>query len=175
MARGFQIAAFVGYLVSTVALTCFRQDKKVPVNYILLSIFTLSMTWIVGAQCLMNDPIVVLEAASLTLSVTVAITLYAMTTKQDFTIYGPVLMIVSFVFTTAGLLFFMFGYNPGLIWSVFGVLLFSAYLLFNTQMIMGGDKKRYQYDEDSYILAAISLYIDILNIFMYLLQILKDK
>ena len=84
-------------------------------------------------------------------------------------------MIVGFVFCTAGLLFSVFGYNPGLIWSVFGVLLFSAYLLFNTQMIMGGDKKRHQFDEDSYILAAISLYIDILNIFIYLLKILREK
>jgi FtsH-binding integral membrane protein len=39
---------------------------------------------------------------------------------------------------------------------------------------MGGDNKSVQYDEDSYILAAINLYLDIINIFLYLLQILSD-
>ena len=105
---------------------------------------------------------------------TLAITVYAMTTKTDFTVFGPILFIVGFVFGMASLLFGMFGYQPGLGWSILGVILFSFYLLFDTQMIMGGDNKRYQFDEDSYILASVALYIDIVNIFMYLLQILNN-
>ena len=42
-------------------------------------------------------------------------------------------------------------------------------------MIMGGDNKRYQFDEDSYILASVTLYLDIINIFLYILQILDEK
>jgi len=42
-------------------------------------------------------------------------------------------------------------------------------------MIMGGDDKRAQFDEDSYILAAVSLYLDIINLFINLLQILNDE
>ena len=41
-------------------------------------------------------------------------------------------------------------------------------------MKMGGDKKRYQFDEDSYILAAVTLYLDIINIFLYILEILAE-
>ena len=63
----------------------------------------------------------------------------------------------------------------GLLYSVLGVILFSVYLVFDTQMIMGGDNKRYQFDEDSYILAALVLYMDIINIFLYVLQILSDS
>lgn len=106
---------------------------------------------------------------------TLGITVYAMTTKTDFTIYGPILFIVGFVFGMAGILFSMFGFHPGLGWSILGVFIFSFYLLFDTQMIMGGDKKRYQFDEDSYILAAVSLYLDIINIFLYILQILDES
>ena len=91
----------------------------------------------------MTDPIIVLEAAALTFAVTVAITVYAMTTTTDFTICGPFLFIFGFVFVTAGILMSAFGFHPGLAWSVIGVFLFSFYLLFDTQMIMGGDKKRY--------------------------------
>ena len=42
-------------------------------------------------------------------------------------------------------------------------------------MIMGGDSKRYQFSEDSYILAAMALYLDIINIFLYLIEILDEK
>lgn len=39
-------------------------------------------------------------------------------------------------------------------------------------MIVGG-KRKYTLGHDDYILAAIILYLDIINIFLYLLEILK--
>ena len=39
-------------------------------------------------------------------------------------------------------------------------------------MIMGG-KHRYEFSEDDYILAAIMLYLDIINMFLYILRSLK--
>jgi len=86
------------------------MDKKVPANYILLSIFTFCTSWLVATACARTEPLIVLEAAGLTFSMTVAITIYAMTTKTDFTIYGPLLMIVGFVFCTAGFFLAIFGF-----------------------------------------------------------------
>lgn len=114
-----------------------------PHNYTLLAVFTFSTSWLVAIACKRTQPIIVLEAACLTFSVCLAITFFAFTSKTDFTVFAPLLHIVGFVFGMAGLLFMCFGYHPGLAWSVFGVILFSFYLLFDTQMIMGGDKKRY--------------------------------
>ena len=122
-----------------------------------------------------TDPKIVLEAAALTLAVVVAITIYAMTTDTDFTICGPFLYIFGMVFCVGGLLMWAFGSHPGLWWSIIGVILFSFYLLFDTQLIMGGEKRRYQMDEDSYILAAVMLYLDIINIFLYILEIMSKK
>jgi FtsH-binding integral membrane protein len=39
-------------------------------------------------------------------------------------------------------------------------------------MIVGGKNRKYTFDEDSYILAAIVLYLDIINLFLYILEIL---
>ena len=44
-----------------------------------------------------TEPIIVLEAASMTAAMTFAITVYAMTTKTDFTLFGPILYICGFV------------------------------------------------------------------------------
>ena len=103
-----------------------------PNNYILLGIFTVSISWNIAAICVRTKPVVVVEAALLTLSVTLAITFYAMTTDKDFTIYGPILMIVGFVFCTAGFLMAVFGIHRNLFMCIGGVLLFSFYLLFDT-------------------------------------------
>ena len=128
----------------------------------------------VSVVCIKTNHLIVLEAACLTLTVVLAITYYAMTTTTDFTLYGPVLTIISWVVCVAGMLYSVFGYHKSLLWSVGGVILFSFYLLFDTQMIMGGDNKRYQFDEDSYILAAVAIYLDIINLFLYILEILDD-
>ena len=122
----------VCYISSTVALMCCRMDKKVPLNYILLGVFTACVSWMVSLACVRTNPKTVLEAAALTFSMVLGITVYAATTKTDFTIFGPILFIVGFVFGMASILFSMFGYQPGLGWSIIGVILFSFYLLFDT-------------------------------------------
>ena len=53
------------------------------------------------------------------------------------------------------------------------VMIFSFYLIYDTQLIMGG--KRYEIDIDDYILGAIILYTDIITIFIYLLKIFGGR
>ena len=58
---------------------------------------------------------------------------------------------------------------------VVGVLLFSFYLLYDTQIIIGGKHRRYQIEEDSYVLASVALYLDIINMFLYILELLNGE
>jgi protein lifeguard len=164
----------VGYISSICALACCGFDKTVPTNYILLCVFTFCTGWMVSIATIHVKPMIVLEAACLTVAMVFAITLYAMTTSTDFTVFGPLLWIFGMVFGVAGIFLSLFGFTKGLLWSTIGVILFSFYLLYDTQLIMGGENKSAQFDEDSYILAAITLYLDIINIFLYVLQILSD-
>jgi FtsH-binding integral membrane protein len=159
----------VGYIGSICALACCGFDKTVPMNYVFLGIFTFCSGWIVSISTIHVKPVIVLEAAVLTLAMVFSITLYAMTTDTDFTVFGPLLWIFGMVFGVAGIVLSLFGFTKGLLWSTIGVILFSFYLLYDTQLILGGDNKSVQYDEDSYILAAVNLYLDIINIFLYIL------
>mmetsp|Transcript_9178 Transcript_9178/g.13928 ORF Transcript_9178/g.13928 Transcript_9178/m.13928 type:complete len:212 (-) Transcript_9178:34-669(-) len=169
------ITAVVGSLVTCCALVCCGLDKKVPLNYALLGLFTACESLMVGIICLSYNPQVVMEAALLTGAVCLAITLYAMNTKSDFTIFGPIVWILGFIFGMVGILGMFFGFYAHLIYAGIGVFLFSFYLLIDTQMIIGGKNRRYKIDEESYILAAMSLYLDIINIFIYILQLLGDR
>jgi hypothetical protein len=68
------------------------------------------------------------------------------------------------------------GWAPGgarNIYLLMGVLIFSLFLVYDTQMIVGGDHKSYQFDMDDYVLAALVIYLDIINLFILLLQLLN--
>ena len=51
-----------------------------------------------------------------------------------------------------------------------GALIFSLYIVYDTQMMMGG-KHKYSLSPEEYIFAALNLYLDIINLFLYLLSI----
>ena len=131
-------------IISTIcALVCCRLDQKVPLNYALLFVFTFCESWLVASICQRAEPKIVLEAAALTCGMVIGITLFAMFSKTDFTLCGPVLFVCMMVFSIAGIFMACFGFQMGLLWSCLGVILFSFYLIHDTQMILGGKDRRY--------------------------------
>jgi FtsH-binding integral membrane protein len=93
-------------------------------------------------------------------------------TKTDLTGCGPYLMIFCLILIVFGIVA-IFWRDPivHLIYSCLSALLFSIYLIFDTQLVLG--KGKYSYSLDDAYLAAIQLYIDIIEIFLQLLQILS--
>ncbi len=57
-----------------------------------------------------------------------------------------------------------------LVYASLGALIFSIYLVFDTQLMLGG-KHRYSISPEEYVFAALNLYLDIVNIFIYILAI----
>ena len=163
------------YISSICALVCCRLDKQVPINYILLAVFTVCCSWLVSLICLAYPPVIVFEAICLTAAVVVAITFYAATTKDDFTVCGPIVWVVGMIIMTGSILAIFMGPSGRLLYCMMGVLLFSFYLIIDTQLIIGGSKRQYQIDEDSYIIASLLLYLDIINLFLEILKLLGKK
>ena len=115
-------------------------------------------------------PIDLLLRAATTTSVAVGgLSVYALTTRRDFTTFGGLLVSALFALVALGVMQALFGGSWLRSAHVgFSTLVFCAYLVINTQMMMGGDKKR-QIRPDEHILAALNLYTDIINIFMNIL------
>ena len=61
------------------------------------------------------------------------------------------------------------------VYAGIGALLFSLYLVYDTQLIVGGTHRKHQFEIDDYAMAAICLYIDIIQIFMYILTLVGDR
>ena len=94
------------------------------------------------------------------------LSVFAMNTKRDFSAMGKFLFIALIVIVVASLINIFVGSSMlSLAVSGAGALIFSGYILYDTQNIIRGAY-------DSPVLAAVSLYLDILNLFISLLHIL---
>lgn len=158
-------------IISLYALGCFRKlARNVPWNYILLFVFTITESYIVSYIASKYSTSTVLIAAGLTTAMVVGLTLYAIYTKKDFTIMGGLLTVCLIVFIIASLIGAVVRNEIlNLILAAIGVILFGVFLVFDTQMIIGKNKRGYTIDD--YILGAVNLYIDIVQIFLFMLQI----
>ncbi|XP_037533200.1 protein lifeguard 1 [Nematolebias whitei] len=55
-------------------------------------------------------------------------------------------------------------------YAFLGTLLFSLYLVSDTQLILGGKHRKYQISPEEYVFATLNLYLDIVTMFLFLLQ-----
>lgn len=117
---------------------------------------------------------IVLCAVALTAGVVGALTLYAFTTETDFTWLGGILFILGAVLVICSIFVALFPSDAmGVLLSGLGVLILGLYLIYDTQLIAGKGGSAYQIDD--YILAAMHLYVDIIQMFLYILQALGKK
>lgn len=122
-----------------------------------------------------SNPHAVLMAAAITAAITVGLTAYALQTKYDFTTAGGMLtgalvalLVVSFArFFLPHIHLLELGIAGG------GALLFAAFLVIDVQMLMDG--KRIQISPDDYVFASLQLYLDIINLFLYILRLIGES
>lgn len=92
-------------MITLYALSCYRRvARKVPINYILLGLFTLAESYMISTIASYYDYTIVLFAGALTLAVVVGLTIYAFTTKRDFTGCTAFLFVLLLVVIVAGIL-----------------------------------------------------------------------
>jgi len=172
------IALFTPFILIIVLICSPKLTRKVPLNYLILGIWTLCEGYLVGFFSSLYDPYSVFLAASLTVTVTFALTLYAFTTEKDFTFLGGLLFVLSFIMIFLGLFFMIFGINNAFIsklylfYLVLGVVVYSIYLIYDTQLIMG---KENEFSIDDYVIAAMMVYLDIIQIFINILQLIGNR
>lgn len=113
-----------------------------------------------------NGPQIVFTALAGTGVIFIGLSAYALTTRKDFSFMGGFLMVGILVAFLASLAAFFFQ-MPGLALAVSAmfVLLMSGLILYQTSEIVHGG-------ETNYILATVTLYVSIYNLFTSLLHLL---
>lgn len=167
----FFIIFLIVTIVVCVVFSCFRDTARtVPYNYILLFAFTLCMSFYCFLLCSFFNSKDVISAALLTFGATVGLTIYAARTKTDFTYCGAFLFAFLLILIFSAFLFFWVRFT--IVYLLLGVCLYALYLIYDTQLILGDFGNRYNIDD--YCLAALNLYIDIIYMFIKILQIIAS-
>lgn len=162
-------------IISILALSCSQSlARTVPTNYIILGVFTLTESVMVGYLCSHSKPELVLMALFMTISMCLGLMLYAMTTETDFTMSGGLLFVAGLTMLAVGIMVsFTHNKTAHVIYSALSVILLGVYLIYDIQLLVGNKTNSLSYDD--YILGSVMIYTDIVGIFIHILQILNSS
>ena len=164
-------------IISSCCLFGYYDTLRIfPYNYLYVLCFTVMMSYSLGIVGVMYNSQTLLISGVSTTGMFSGLTLYAFQTKVDYTMYGNVGIIL-----LLGLLFFGFLTSCiqiqmlQSIYSVGGSCLFSFYIIYDTQLITGGSERNIEYSIDDFAIASVNLYLDIINLFLFLLDIIGGR
>jgi len=159
---------------------CKDMTRSYPYNYVILFTFTLFEAILVGFASASYTWQSVLLCAGLTATIFFGLTVFAFKTQTDFTGFGPMLFGALLSLMTWGLMTcILAAFGVPIDWAIMmydliGVLVFVGYIIYDTQLIVGGNHK-HQFTIDDYVFAALNLYMDIIQLFLHLLRMLGEK
>ncbi len=172
----FGVGGYILVMVAEIAmifgLYAFRE--KMPINFILLYGFAavtgLSISPLIGLMLANGQSGIVYQALGITAGLTLALSAYSWTTKRDFSGIGPYLFAGLIALLIVGFLGFIFPLG-GLVYEIYlyaGTVLFSFYLIYDVQRV-----KKVQDTVGNAIMLSIGIYLDIFNLFLFILRLLS--
>uniref|UniRef100_A0A671PX81 Zgc:110410 n=1 Tax=Sinocyclocheilus anshuiensis TaxID=1608454 RepID=A0A671PX81_9TELE len=161
-------------------ICCGDIRRKVPLNFIFLALFTITEGFLLGSAVVYYSAEAVLWAVGATALVSLAMSLFPLQSKWDFTaLSGSIWVLCWTLFSFALLYVYLFILIHAdcyvskylyILYASLGTLIFSVYLVMDTELILGG-KHKYSISPEEYIFATLNLYLDIITIFLLLLQL----
>ncbi|XP_059963490.1 protein lifeguard 2-like [Mesoplodon densirostris] len=161
------------FVVFIILACCGKLRRQVPANYILLGLFTILQGLLLGTVSVFYYAEEVLWAMAATTLMTISLTLFALQTKCDFTLLNGMLFVLLFILTIYGiLLIFIRSYWLHLLYAGLGTVIFSLHLVMEVQLMVGGHHHHSDLDPEEYVFAALNIYMDIINLFLFILQLI---
>lgn len=147
--------------------------RNSPVGIILTFLFTAFQGWVLGPILnfyiheFSNGGQLIMTALGSTGVIFLVLSGIAMNPARDFSHWGRFLMIGLIVAIVASLLNMFWLKMPGMqiAMSLIFTFIFGGFILYDTNRIVRGG-------ETNYVMATVALYLDILNLFLNLLQLL---
>uniref|UniRef100_A0A8C0KZE6 Glutamate ionotropic receptor NMDA type subunit associated protein 1 n=1 Tax=Canis lupus dingo TaxID=286419 RepID=A0A8C0KZE6_CANLU len=164
--------SYAVFFISLIVLSCcgdFR--RKHPWNLVALSILTVSLSYMVGMIASFYNTEAVIMAVGITTTVCFTVVIFSMQTRYDFTSCMGVLLVSMVVLVIFAILcIFIRNRILEIVYASLGALLFTCFLAVDTQLLLGN--KQLSLSPEEYVFAALNLYTDIINIFLYILTII---
>lgn len=167
---------FIGFLVFFATLFAaqrFSQTFPINIGLTLLATFIAGI-WIAPLLYYMNQtqPGIVGQAALLTFATFGGLSLYAVFSRRDFSAWGSFFFVGFLVLLLTAVLNLFFRNEVASLWIAGAtIFVFGGLLVFDTWRIVRSG----QFGPDDYVPAAVSIYVDLLNIFLAILRLLGGR
>lgn len=150
--------------------------KIMPLNMIFMALFTFTSGFTLGLITLVSGDIAQ-KALGITALTTLTTGLIATYSGLDFAWLGKFLFIGLIGLIIVGIigLFVRIKGTLGKIYASFGVLIFTGYLLFDFNNLAKLKQVAASNNWETALDFAISIYLDIINLFLYLIQLLSSS
>lgn len=171
--------SFVVFIITYLILACCSGvRRRYPWNAILLAVFTLALSYLAGMLTIVHNTKTVLLCIGITALVCLAVTIFSFQTKIDFTSCRGLMfgLVMALLLTGLVMVFTVpFGYLPWLqiVYAGLGTIVFTVFLAYDTQLLVGN--KRYSLSPEEHIFAALCLYVDVVFIFFFMLQLFGGR
>jgi uncharacterized protein len=106
------------------------------------------------------------QAALLTGAIFGGLTAVVFLTKKDFSFMRGALTVASFGFLGLIAASLLFGFQMGMVFTMFGILLMAGYILYQTSAVMK------DFPPSHYVAASLMLFSTVATLFWYVLQLL---
>lgn len=161
------LLAMVGSIVS-LGLVYWKRHRH-PANLYMLGLFTTFEAASLGALVSFVNETVVLRALVVTVFVFLGLTLFTLQSEHDFSSLGVWLYWALLLLVGTGLvqMFFPYSHIFELGYSLVGCAVFSGYILYDTWLLQR------RLSPDDWVLANVSLYLDVVNLFISVLRLLN--
>ena len=167
------IFSIVGFFFTTLSILCNENILKGKYKYFWYLLFVYCFSFFIGFSTHNVKQEILNSAIIITTGTTGVLTIYSCFTTIDFTRYFDVLLMILIVIIFTGIvnIFFL---NSIIYLFITGVssLLFMFFIIIDIQMIVGSKHIKYKFSTDDYLLASIILYLDVINLFLYIIQCL---
>lgn len=152
-----------------------RNAREFPKNVLLTLLFTFVEGVFIApflAYAEQAAPGTVGQAGLLTFAAFGGLTLYAAVSRRDFSAWGSFFFIGLIVLLVAMFINFFVASAAVSLWiSAVGVLIFAGLLVFDTWRILRSGT----FGQDDYVIAAVQIYLDLLNMFLFILSLLGNR
>ena len=119
-----------------------------------------------GYLSMPGGPAIVFQALAGTAIICFSLSAYAIVSKKDFSFLGGFLMVGMIILLLSSVVLMFTSYSiMNVVFSAGAVLIFSLFMLYDTSRIIHGG-------ETNYVMATVTLYINIFQIFIHLLHLL---
>lgn len=163
-----------------------KARRASPIKYQLLALFTLGEALCVGFLSSFYTFSSVVSALLATTTAASGVSLYSILRRnstQDLSQWGSTLSSLGLIFVFYGFIQLLqvmhvlpagfLPYNDAL-YGMAGAGLFAFYMAYHTRTIVSGKYTKHQMNKDDHVFGAMTLYNDIVNMFIYILKVIGE-